>query len=173
MPLRINRRKIFLSFIFLYRVNTVATLPTFSILPKKHMTQSFELLSYEYHLPEALIAQSSVQPHHNARLMVVDRETGDICDETTYFDLDRLIPPDRVLFFNNSRVLRARVSFSSVDFFHKNEIHAQRADGEIFFLKLVDNDRFEALVRPGKRFKLGTRFILFGRTFSVISMTDE
>lgn len=69
---------------------------------------------YEYTLPPELIAQEAIHPHHDARLMVIDRESGRISDESTFWNLDRYIPSDRVIFFNNSRVLRARIRLKDI-----------------------------------------------------------
>lgn len=69
----------------------------------------FSLEEYTYILPEELIAQEAIHPHHDARVIVIDKNTGTIETETTFWNLDTIIPPDRVMFLNNSRVLPARI----------------------------------------------------------------
>lgn len=41
----------------------------------------YSLLDYTYSLPESLIAQEAVHPHHNAKMMVLERLSEDIQDE--------------------------------------------------------------------------------------------
>lgn len=69
----------------------------------------YSLTDYTYSLPEDLIAQEAIIPHHNARLMVVDRESGELRDESLFWDIDTFFGDDRVIFFNNSRVIPARI----------------------------------------------------------------
>jgi S-adenosylmethionine:tRNA ribosyltransferase-isomerase len=74
----------------------------------------YSLCDYHYTLPPELIAQEAIHPHHDARLMVIDKTTGAIVDESTFWNLESFIPRDRVIFFNNSRVLRARIRLEGV-----------------------------------------------------------
>ncbi len=74
----------------------------------------YSLRDYHYTLPPELIAQEAIHPHHDARLMVIDRANGEIEEESTFWELDRYIPEDRVLFFNDSRVLPARIRLRDV-----------------------------------------------------------
>ncbi len=69
----------------------------------------FSLEEYNYLLPEELIAQEAIHPHHDSRVIVIDKNTGGIKTESTFWNLDTIIPPDRVMFLNNSRVLPARI----------------------------------------------------------------
>ena len=83
----------------------------------------FDIHTYSYILPEALIAQEAVHPHHDARLLVCDRESGSIEYEGIFTDLPTLIPRDRVLFFNDSRVLRARIPLRDQDIIRSDGTH--------------------------------------------------
>lgn len=69
----------------------------------------FLLSDYNYNLPEELIAQEAIHPHHDARMMVIDRDSGKITDETTFWNIDQHLDPNRVIFFNDSRVVRSRI----------------------------------------------------------------
>lgn len=71
---------------------------------------------YSYILPEELIAEEAIHPHHDARLMIVDRESGNIIDESTFWHIDKYFQNDRVIFFNNSRVLRARIALTDIPY---------------------------------------------------------
>lgn len=76
----------------------------------------FSLKDYSYILPEELIAQEAIHPHHDAKLMVIDRESGAIDSEAIFWNLDTILESDRVIFFNNSKVLRSRVPLSQVSY---------------------------------------------------------
>lgn len=73
----------------------------------------FSLSKYDYSLPKNLIAQNAINPHHKARLMVINRSDGAIIDESTFWELDTFLEDDRILFFNNSKVVPSRVLLSN------------------------------------------------------------
>jgi S-adenosylmethionine:tRNA ribosyltransferase-isomerase len=120
----------------------------------------FSLTDYHYILPPELIAQDAIHPHHDARMMVVDRSTGSLTTETTFWHIDEYLGDDRVIFFNDSRVLRSRVSLSDIPYTRPDGTTGILAEGEIFYLTSQSDTDFEALVRPGNRFKIGTRFFI-------------
>ncbi|PID55541.1 hypothetical protein CSB45_15495 [candidate division KSB3 bacterium] len=68
------------------------------------------LADYDYDLPENLIAQSPTLPHHDARLLVCQPD-GDsyTYDDKNFTDLPHILLPDDVLFFNNTKVFKARL----------------------------------------------------------------
>lgn len=72
----------------------------------------FNLSDYTYSLPSELIAETAIHPHHDARLMVIDRASGGLEAESTFWHLDEFLGDDRVIFLNNSRVLCARIALS-------------------------------------------------------------
>ena len=76
----------------------------------------FQLTDYNYHLPEELIAQEAIHPHHNAKMMIIERGTGILKSETTFWDLDNQINPNGVLFFNDSRVVRSRIIMKDIPY---------------------------------------------------------
>jgi S-adenosylmethionine:tRNA ribosyltransferase-isomerase len=99
---------------------------------------------YEFYLPPELIAQHPVTPRDAARLMVVNRSTGEIAHRT-FRDLTELIPRGDVLAVNTSRVVRARLL-------------GKRDSGgaaEVFLLRHLGDDRYEAMVHPGGKLKAG------------------
>jgi S-adenosylmethionine:tRNA-ribosyltransferase-isomerase (queuine synthetase) len=51
----------------------------------------FSLTDYHYILPPELIAQDAIHPHHDARMMVVDRDTGLLRAETTFWHIDEYL----------------------------------------------------------------------------------
>ena len=105
----------------------------------------FRLQSYEYDLPEALIAQEPVPDRSNARLLVVDRAQGTIRHDT-FRNVHQYLPPEACFVVNNSKVIPARLL-------------GNRETGgrvEMFLLKsLPDGFCFEVLIRPLKRVRVG------------------
>ncbi len=127
---------------------------------------------YHYHLPSELIAQEAVHPHHDARLMIIDRDTGWLIEESTFWNLDEYIPEDRVIFFNNSRVLRARIRLKNIKMQWPDWKENLLSDGEILFCQKQLDGGFEALVRPGKKFKVGTK-IYFEKWYLEVTGISE
>ncbi|HEY8491168.1 MAG TPA: S-adenosylmethionine:tRNA ribosyltransferase-isomerase, partial [Dehalococcoidia bacterium] len=102
---------------------------------------------FDYHLPPELIAQTPVEPRDAARLLVVHRETGDL-EHRIFRDLPEYLRPGDALVVNDSRVIPAR-------------LHGRRADTggtvEALLLRRAGPDLWEAMVRPGRRLRPGTR----------------
>jgi S-adenosylmethionine:tRNA ribosyltransferase-isomerase len=67
------------------------------------------LAAYDYHFPEALIAQSPARPRDSARLMVHDRKTGGTVLDT-FAHIDEHLPERCVLVFNETKVIPARMA---------------------------------------------------------------
>lgn len=133
----------------------------------------FALKNYSYSLPNELIAQEAAHPHHTARLMIVDRESGELEAEDTFWNLDTYLGTDRVLCFNDSKVLRSRISLENVSYTKTNGTAGVLKNGEIFFLKDLGNGDFEALVRPGDKFRIGTVFSIGNAQVTVMHQTDS
>ena len=121
----------------------------FSIFMSSH-----DLSLYSYDLPHDRIAQEAVHPHHDARIMIVDRASGALEHESTFWNLDEYIPDDRVIFFNNSKVLPARIRLKDARYEKSDGSIGLIKDGEILFCQKQVDGSFEALVRPGNKFKI-------------------
>src|SRR5687767_11886178 len=118
---------------------------------------------YDFHLPPHLIAQHPVTPRDASRLMVVDRMTGTI-SHRTFSDLASLIPAGDVLAVNSSRVVRARLLG------HRDS----GAPAEVFLLRPLGDDRFEAMVHPGGKLRPGRRVhIADGLDVEILEITDR
>lgn len=109
---------------------------------------------FDYDLPERFIAQSSVEPRDQSRLMTLNRETGETAHKRFDGIVDELRAGD-VLVFNVSKVFRARL----------------RSDAfEVFVLKVRDGE-IDALVRPGK--KVDETVTLDDLTLHLLRRTDD
>lgn len=109
------------------------------------------LEDFDYDLPKELIAQTPVEPRDASRLMVVERKSGAI--QHRYFrDLPEFLRPGDALVVNDTRVMPARLLG-----------HREKTGGamEVLLLKRLSRDRWETLVKPGKKARPGER-IIFG-----------
>lgn len=132
----------------------------------------FSLSDYRFELPKYLIAETASNPAHNAKMMVIDRDSGAKISDAIFADLPKFLDKNSVLFFNNSRVLRARIPLRDV-IISTTTGEKICKNGEIFFLKNRDKNHFEALVRPGKKFKIGSKITLGNAILEVTDLTDS
>jgi S-adenosylmethionine:tRNA ribosyltransferase-isomerase len=93
---------------------------------------------YDYSLPPELIAQAPLARRDDSRLMVVHRATGAI-EHRLFRDIGELIAPGDLLVRNVTRVFRARLLGT----------RDSGAPAEVFLLKPLGDDRWEAMVQPG------------------------
>lgn len=118
---------------------------------------------FMYDLPESLIAQTPVEPRDHSRLLVYDRATRQIRHLHFYDVIDFLNPGD-ALVINETRVIPAR-------------LYGTRAGGgacELLLLKQLGPKRWETLVRPGAKLKVGkTVSIGEGRLIATIAGESE
>ena len=101
---------------------------------------------FYYDLPEELIAQDPLEDRSSSRLMVLDRESGNISHHIFKDIIDYLNPED-CLVINDTKVIPARLYGVK---------RIRDAHIEILLLKRRENDVWETLVRPGKKAKPGT-----------------
>ncbi len=116
---------------------------------------------FYYDLPQELIAQHPAEPRNSSRLMKIDRTTGEI-EHAHFYNLCEFLKKGDLLVLNDSRVLPAR-------------IYGEREDTgsfiEFLLLEQRGNDEWEILCRPGKKAKIGTRFV-FGEGKLTAEITD-
>ncbi len=106
---------------------------------------------FDYILPPELIAQVPSHLRSKSRLLVYDK-TADSIQHKGFEDIVNYIEPGDLLVLNSSKVIPARLY----------TINPNGKGCEILFIKSIDNDRFEAMVRPGKKFKVGRKHELPG-----------
>lgn len=106
---------------------------------------------FDFCLPEELIAQHPMEKRDESRLMVVDKNTGTI-EHKVFKNIVEYLNTGDCLVLNNTRVMPARL------FGVKENTGAKI---EFLLLKRFDKDRWETLVKPGKKAKVGSR-IIFG-----------
>lgn len=112
---------------------------------------NFKTEDFDFNLPEELIAQVPLKNRSASRLMVLDHNQQTIEDKTFLDIIDELQPND-ALVMNNTRVLPARLFGTKVE---------TGAHLEVLLLKNIEGDRWETLMKPAKKAKVGTT-ISFG-----------
>src|SRR5262245_32248554 len=110
---------------------------------------------FDYNLPEELIAQAPLPERDASRMLVINRRTQSWTDSTFHHFTDCVTVND-VVVLNNTRVIPARL------------IGKRRSSGgrvEVFLVRKISDDTWEALVRPGGRLRPGS-IVDFGEQFS-------
>lgn len=106
---------------------------------------------FDFDLPEKLIAQHPLEDRTASRLLVLQKETGEL-QHRKFTELIDFLQTGDVLVLNDSRVMPARLIGVKED---------TGANIELLLLRSLGDDRWETLVKPGKRVKVGTQ-IVFG-----------
>ena len=115
------------------------------------MQEDFLLDSYDYNLPEEMIAQVPAQPAESAKLLVFSRSDSSIQDNH-FYDLPNLLSNNDILVCNNTKVFKARIPLSQTKVIRKSWQN-RYVDGEIFVYQLLHDGRLECLVSDDKNFK--------------------
>ncbi len=106
----------------------------------------------DYHLPPELIAQRPVEPRGASRLLAVDCDTGAV-EHRLFRDLTAYLRRGDCMVFNSSRVRRSRL---------RGRKEEGGAAVEMLLLRPLGDGEWEALARPARRLKKGTRVLFAG-----------
>ena len=106
---------------------------------------------FYFDLPEELIAQDPLEDRSSSRLLVLDKNTGDV-EHRVFRDILEYLEAGDCLVINNTKVIPARLM---------GVREGTGATIEVLLLKRKENDVWETLVKPGKKAKVGTK-IIFG-----------
>jgi len=120
---------------------------------------------FYYELPQEYIAQTPIEPRDHSRMMVLHRNSEAV-EHRHFYDIIDYLDEGDTLIVNDSRVIPARI------YGYKEDTGAKI---EFLLLKQLDGIRWETLVKPGKKAKIGTRFI-FGDgllTAEVVDIVDD
>ncbi len=119
---------------------------------------------FDYQLPEELIAQEPIEPRDASRLLILDRGSGQV-RHSRFHRLGEELRPGDLLVINDTKVLPARI------YGHKQT----GAVIELLLLRQVGLNRWQTLVRPGKKALPGTEltFDLPGITATIAEMGEE
>ena len=120
---------------------------------------------FDFDLPQELIAQDPLEDRSASRLLVLDKNTGEM-EHRHFRDITEYLRPGDCLVINNTKVIPARLFGVKED---------TQAKIEVLLLKRRENDIWETLVKPGKKCKPGT-VIVFGEGLlkgTVIDVVEE
>lgn len=101
---------------------------------------------FYYDLPEELIAQTPIEPRDSSRMMKIDRQSGEIIHDR-FYNICNYLKKGDLLVLNDSKVFPARI------------YGVKKSTGvqvEFLLLKHIELDKWEVMVRPGRRLKIGT-----------------
>ncbi len=119
---------------------------------------------FYYDLPEELIAQTPLEPRDSSRLMKIDRNSGEIVHDRFYNICDYLKKGD-LLVLNDSKVFPARIYGVK---------QGTGAAVQFLLLKQITHTRWEVMVKPGKRLKVGTKVDFGGiLTAEIVDYADD
>ncbi|WP_281519208.1 tRNA preQ1(34) S-adenosylmethionine ribosyltransferase-isomerase QueA [Acidaminococcus timonensis] len=105
-----------------------------------------DVTDFDYDLPKELIAQTPVEPRDSSRLLVMDKNTGEL-EHRHFYNLPEYLKPGDLLVFNDTRVIPAR-------------LHGFKTTGahvEVFLLTRKNATDWEVLVKPGKKLQKGAQ----------------
>lgn len=129
------------------------------------MTPLTKTSDYFYDLPTELIAQEPMEPRDHSRLLLMDKQSGELQDKR-FFDIADYLESGDTLILNDSRVLPARI-------YGKRQISGSAV--ELLLLHTAGNDEWEVLAGPGRHAKVGDTLI-FGDgklTAKVLDIVNE
>ena len=121
------------------------------------------LHDFYYELPDELIAQDPLEDRSSSRLMLLNKETGEI-EHKVFKDIVNYLNTGDCLVINNTKVIPARLLGVKED---------TNAAVEVLLLKRRENDIWETLVKPGKKCKEGiTLTINEELSLTILSRTE-
>jgi S-adenosylmethionine:tRNA ribosyltransferase-isomerase len=118
---------------------------------------------FDFELPREQIAQEPPAERGTSRLLVLERASGRITHQSIQ-DLPTWLDPGDLLVVNDSKVFAARLAG-----------HRVPSGGrvEVLLLERLDDERWDALVHPGQKLKVGATFVLEGASPSSPRITGE
>ncbi len=104
---------------------------------------------FYYNLPQELIAQTPLKDRSSSRLLILDKQSGNVTHKH-FTDITEYLNPGDTLILNDTRVIPARLYGKRED-----------TDGAIEFLLLSKKSltEWEVILKPGRRAKPGHRFV--------------
>ena len=120
---------------------------------------------FDFNLPQELIAQDPLEDRAGSRLLVLDKETGEV-EHRMFRDILSFLHPGDCLVINDTKVIPARLMGNKV---------GTEAGIEVLLLKRRENDVWETLVKPGKKARVGAEISFGGGLLAgkVIGVEEE
>jgi S-adenosylmethionine:tRNA ribosyltransferase-isomerase len=120
---------------------------------------------FYYNLPEELIAQTPLIQRSKSKMMVLDKVSG-VIEHKSFEDIIEYIDTGDTIILNDTKVLPARLFGRRED---KDEII------EFLLTKQINDNKWEVLVKPGRKCKIGTKIIFKDNLLSckVVDILEE
>ncbi len=109
--------------------------------------QQIKTADFYFDLPEELIAQDPLEDRSSSKLLALNKTTGEVTHHS-FKDLKSFLQSGDCLVLNNTKVIPARLHGIKIE---------TGAHVEVLLLKRLEGDKWETLVRPGRKIKPGTR----------------
>ncbi|HKN20586.1 MAG TPA: tRNA preQ1(34) S-adenosylmethionine ribosyltransferase-isomerase QueA [Terracidiphilus sp.] len=119
---------------------------------------------FDYELPEELVAQQPPAERGTSRMLVVDRATGALHDDS-FSGFSRHLRPGDLLVLNDSRVIPARL-FARRTLRREREKPTGRI--EVMLTEPAGESQWRALVRPGRKVAIGERLVFPAPTGEIV-----
>lgn len=116
-----------------------------------------------YNLPEELIAQTPASPRDHSKLFAYDRK-NDKVSHKHFYDIVDMLDDNDLLVINNTRVIPARMF---------GEKEGGGTKFELLLLKRHKLDQWEAIMRPARRARVGTRIIICDELTAIVEGIGE
>ena len=113
------------------------------------------LSDYDYDLPESFIAQTPLKDRSSSKLMILNKDNGNILHDH-FYNIKNYLKKGDVLVLNDTKVMPARIFGKKV---------STNAKIELLLLNNLEGDTWKCLSRPAKRLSVGT-IIDFGNTLT-------
>ncbi len=122
-----------------------------------------DVKDFYYELPEELIAQNPAARRDGSRLLVLDKQSGEFTDKHFYNVIDYLQEGD-CLVLNNTKVISARLYGKKAE---------TGAACEVLLLRQRGLNKWECLVRPGKKLRVGAKIEFEGVTAEITDTLSD
>lgn len=110
--------------------------------------REYRLSTYDYNLPEDLIAHTPLSKRSSSRLMVCQKERQEPLSIDLFSNIALFIPQNSLLVLNKTKVISSRIY----------AVSENGGEFEFFLLKKTGANRWESLSKPAKRAKKGKQF---------------
>lgn len=118
-----------------------------------------KLSSYNFTLPESQIANQLATPPDSCKLMVYDRKNQTISHKH-FYDIVDILDKDSILYFNDTRVVKARLKTKDHVFINHLGKAFKNRDREMFYLRSIDKYHHIFTVHPWPKFVVWSKIII-------------
>ncbi|MFA7284577.1 MAG: S-adenosylmethionine:tRNA ribosyltransferase-isomerase [Candidatus Absconditabacterales bacterium] len=124
--------------------------------------------AYDYELPQDHIAQYPSNPPESCKLLTYNRSTKQL-SHTIFADAVKTLDDQSVLFFNNSKVVKARIPLEGRSVIYRGKTRVLK-EGELFYLQPIGNNTYQCYLYPGNKMPKGSQLII---DQYVLDMVDD